>query len=289
MYSLSPAATGSAPRTFPPAPRPERAGVRPIPVDLFNAPSPFEANDRSRALMEALEEGDAALRRHMALPPGIVLPCIGLEPPATPVQELVHALDCDVPERSRHARALVAALEPLRQQLGRRVAEDLQAWLDETSPPFTLKPELLKYQVLYAGLPHVLRMLPTAELPYAQRLHIGEVLHEAGAHAGALRGWLGLDPDALKGDYSVALLNLMLPREEQGSLGFERPSSLAMREERAHVWQWVCMVNRRFGHSEDKLAVHNTRTPRRDRRVHQLRNLANEPDFRRRGLDLQLP
>ncbi len=258
-------------------------------MELFNAPSPLEAEGRSRALMEAIEEGDAALRRHMALPPGTVLPCAGLERPATPVQELVHALDCNIPERNRHARDLIAVLEPLRQQLGRRVAEDLQAWLDETTRPFTLKPELLKHQVLYAGLPHVLRMLPTAELPYAQRLRIGEVLHEAGAHPGALRGWLGLNADDLKGDFNDALLNLMLPREEQGSLGFQRPYSVALREERAHFWQWIAMVNRRFGHRDEQFSVLDTPVPRRDRRVRQLQNLVNAPEARRAGINVQLP
>ncbi|WP_313462162.1 hypothetical protein [Stenotrophomonas sp.] len=90
--------------------------------------------------MEAIEEGDAALRRHMALPPGTVLPRPGSELPATPVQELVHALDCNVPERTANARALIHVLEPLRQQLGRRAADDLQRWLDESAPPSPSNP-----------------------------------------------------------------------------------------------------------------------------------------------------
>ncbi|WNH50866.1 hypothetical protein [Stenotrophomonas oahuensis] len=288
MYAITHAAP-AVPRAPSPVLQPERAGTRPVPVDLFNAPSPREADDGSRGLMEAIEEGDAALRRHMAFPLGTVLPCPGSELPATPVQELVHALDCNVPERTGNARALITVLEPLREQLGRRVAEDLQTWLKETTTPFTLNPELLKYQVLYAGLAHVLRRLPLSEMPHAQRLRIGEVLHEAGGNPAALQGWLGLNEDDLQGDYSTALLNLMLPREEQGSLGFERPCSVAMREQRAHVWQWVAMVNRRFGHRDNQLAALDPSVPRRNRRVRQLQNLANAPEAQREGIKVQLP
>ncbi len=131
--------------------------------------------------------------------------------------------------------------------------------------------------------------LPMTELSYARRLRIGEVLHEAGGHAGNLRGWLGLKTTELQDNYNTALLDLMLPREEQGSLGFERPRSLAMREERAHVWQWVAMVNRRFGHRDNQLAALDPSIPRSNRRVRQLQNLANAPEAQREGIKVQLP
>ena len=292
MYAITQTAPArTAPLAWTPVPLPEHAEARPIPRELFNAPSPLEVEGSSRTLMEAIEEGDAALRRHMALPPGTALPCRCSEQPATLVQALALELDCNLPERTRTARALIAALEPLRQQLARRVAEDLQRWQEGKKTASTSNPELLRYEVLYATLMEVLRWLRLADLSYRQRLRIAEVLQVAGGHPDTLCGWLGIKHGALKDDYRNALLNLMLP--ERGSLGLDRPYSAALREERAHIWQWVSMVNRRFGHPDDQLAVHRPLAPQAapgaDRRISQLRNLATTPEAHREGINVQLP
>ncbi len=188
-----------------------------------------------------------------------------------------------------HAVSLIQAQALPRRRLAERTADSLAQWQNPAAPPFSLKPEELQTRILHAGLTRIIRHLPLKDLSHAQRLRIGEVLHEAGGRAATLRAWLGLDEADLHGNRAAMLLDLMLTEEQSSTLDLRRRRSTCASNQRALLWQKVDRVNAQFGYTIERPAWAYMVTKRQCPRVAKLQRLAGQPEARRQGIRIALP
>lgn len=238
----------------------------PPPLHIANASAPAPPVSRSQTLMDRIAVGDRELCALMAQPPS--------------------------PRRASdtaYALSVIEALAEPRRRLAMRTAESLAQWQDPDALPFALKPEELQLRVLHAGLTDLLRFLPLGALTHPQRLRIGEVLRETGAHPGTLRAWLGLEESDLGGHRAFVLLDLMLTLEQSRTLNRRITHSIAMSEQRATIWQQAMLVNERFGYTLAHPAWSYMTGNREPQRLTVLRYLAGQPETRRHGIDIERP
>ncbi len=194
-------------------------------------------------------------------------------------------------EADAEAQALIASLDPLRQQLAQRTATQLLGAADaEGRLRFGIEMETLQDRIQSAGLSRILDLLLAIQRPQVQRLAIGRILHQAGAHTGTLRQRLGLPHHALKRIHSLQLRDRLMSLATLEDLQRRVRSSVDSNDKRSEAYQHAAMVNRRFGYSEARPAWSFTAAHRQDPvRSRYLKRLGRSIEAKRCGLNVQLP